>query len=147
MRYLLISTLLISNCILDPIWKIRDDLSDNKIPRDQALSEYYNAVLIKATSCDPKYTNDILIKGSTTLFSNECGEGLVPNSNYNELRELRSCRNRYAYVESGPLKTCLAEVYLSDCAGAGITNVFIFPSFASCVSLFNTTSSAGDNIF
>ena len=122
------------NCILDPVWKARDELSNNKIPRSHALSEYNNTVLIKALSCGPQYRNDVLLKGQTTLLRDECQSDNLYSSNYNELRELRSCDNRYAYVDSDSLKTCLTEVMLSSCADAKVT------------SLFNMTSDVGKNV-
>ncbi|TGL53169.1 hypothetical protein EHQ61_04715 [Leptospira wolffii] len=134
------------NCIFDPVWKARDELSNNKIPRSHALSEYHNAVLVKAVSCGPQYRNDVLLKGQTTLLRDECQSDDLYSSNYNEIRELGSCDNRYAYVDSDSLKTCLAEVMLSSCAEAGVTNVFIFPNFPSCSSLFNMTSDVGKNV-
>ncbi|MEI1276764.1 hypothetical protein V6Z05_00410 [Leptospira venezuelensis] len=148
MKYIFISILFLFslNCILDPLWKARDELSGKKIPRSHALSEYNNAVIVKAVSCGPKYSNDILMKGQTTLLRDECQSDSLYSSNYDEFRELRSCKNRYAYVEADSLKTCLLEVYLSSCADAQITNVFFFPSFPSCGSLFNMTSDVSKNV-
>lgn len=146
MKYLIVSTLLLSNCFLDPIWKARDELNPDKIPRSHALAEYQNAVLLKALSCGPQYRNDVLLKGQTTLLRDECKSDSLYPSNYNEFRELRSCENRYTYVESDSLKTCLAEVMLSSCTEAGVTNVFIFPSFPSCSSSFNMTSDISKNV-
>ncbi len=147
MKFVLIGiSLLLYGCIIDPLWKARDELTSYKIPRSRALSEYQNAVLVKAISCGPKYRNDILLKGQTTLLRDECQSDDLYSSNYNEFRELRSCDNRYAYLDSDSLKTCLAEVMLSSCAEAGVTNVFIFPSFPSCSSLFNMTSDISKNV-
>ncbi|MEI1276750.1 hypothetical protein V6Z05_00340 [Leptospira venezuelensis] len=144
--FISISFLFSLNCLLDPLWEVRDELSAHKVPRSQALSEYNNAVLVKAVSCGPKFSNDILMKGLTTLMRDECESDDLYSSNYDEFRELRSCKNKYAYVDSDSLGTCLLEVYLSPCGDAQITNVFFFPSFPSCGSLFNMTSDVSKNV-
>ncbi|PJZ71475.1 hypothetical protein CH373_03005 [Leptospira perolatii] len=124
------------SCLTDPVWKLRDEERQSRIPRSEASSRFYAAVVLKSGSCPSAYQAGIQYGGVMTMGEVDCTDETFLES----VKELRSCESRYSFIDGGSLNTCLEEVFLTPCESFSYSASNSVPLlyFPVCSEVFKT---------
>ncbi|PKA04727.1 hypothetical protein, partial [Leptospira ellisii] len=83
---------------LDPLYTIGDEIDSDKVTREEAKDSFYSAIAIKAALCGKESHRWILKKAIATFSEDLCKEDKDLDIYSESDGLLRSCSNRYAYV-------------------------------------------------